>query len=362
MLKEYVIKGDNGLKKKNKALLIFLCIALAALIPFLFVAASLAFLPDAYGDSTFLSELADKYALLNSTEEKKIVLLGGSSVAFGFDSETVEKATGYKVVNFGLYATLGTKMMLDLSESALNEGDIVVLAPELDPQTMSLYFNATSAWQALEKDYSMLPKLHSDCYDELVGGLFRHLVEKYDVAFGKKDPTEQNGVYSHSSFNAYGDISYERPYNTMKREYDPTQTIVLSSSIVDAEFVDYVNAYIKKAEKRGASVVFSFCPMNSSAMDPATSETSVAAFTDYIRENIHCEIISDARDSILAQGYFFDTNYHLNDAGVQVHTQSVTNDLLRYLGREDEQISADLPEPPGRKPTGSSAVSSSAGK
>ena len=347
------------MKKHNKALRVFLCIFFAALLPVLFVAGSLAFLPDAYGDSTFLSELADKYELLRNTEEKKIVLLGGSSVAFGFDSAVMEKATGYKVVNFGLYATLGTKMMLDLSESSLREGDIVVLAPELDPQTMSLYFNATSAWQALEKDYSMLPKLHSDCYDELAGGLFTHLTEKYKVAFGT-EPKEQTGVYTHQSFNAYGDISYERPYNTMKREYDPTQTIVLSSSIVSEDFADYVNAYIRKAEKKGAKVLFSYCPMNSSAMDPSTDDASLSAFAAYLDSTFDFEIISDARDSILDSGYFFDTNYHLNDAGVQVHTQRLTNDILKYLGREGEQLTADLPEPPGRKPSGTSTVTSSA--
>ena len=100
--------------------------------------------------------------------------------------------------------------------------------------------------------------------------------------------------------------------------------------------------------------------MNSSAMDAATSRESVDAFVGYLREYIHCDIISDPWDSILPQGYFFDTNYHLNDAGVQVHTQRLTNDLLVYLGREGEQITADLPEPPGRKPSGSPAVSSSA--
>ena len=346
------------MKKNKKALRIFLCIFLAALLPFALVAASLAFLPDAYGDSTFLAELADKYARLRATEDKKIVLLGGSSVAFGFDSALVESATGYKVVNFGLYATLGTKMMLDLSEAGLREGDIVVLAPELDQQTMSLYFNATSAWQALEKDLSMLPRLHSDSYDELAGGLFPFLGKKFAVAFGKEKPIEQTGVYSHSSFNEYGDIIYDRPYNTMKYEYDRTQTITLSSSIVADGFCEYVNDYIKKAEKKGASVVFSFCPMNSSAMDAGTTRESVDAFVGYLRENLHCEIISDPWDSILHQGYFFDTNYHLNDAGVQVHTQRLTNDLLVYLGREEDRISRDLPEPPGRRPSGSSAVTS----
>ena len=64
-----------------------------------------------------------------SVEGKKIVIVGGSSVAFGFDSQKIEQAfPGYKVVNFGLYADLGTKVMLDLSEDHISEGDIVIVA------------------------------------------------------------------------------------------------------------------------------------------------------------------------------------------------------------------------------------------
>ena len=35
----------------------------------------------------------------------------------------------YAVCNFGLYGTMGVKVMLDLAEDAIGEGDIVVFAP-----------------------------------------------------------------------------------------------------------------------------------------------------------------------------------------------------------------------------------------
>ncbi len=333
--------------KKKKNLLRFILILITVLLPFAFIAGSLAFLPKIYGE-TFLGELADKYELLNSTNEKKIVIVGGSSVAFGLDSGMIEEATGYKTVNFGLYATLGTKLMLDLSLSNINEGDIIILAPELNEQTLSLYFNASSAWQALEGDFSMLRFVGIDNYPDLAGNLFSYLGKRYEYALEGRT-VKQTGVYSRSAFNEYGDIVYPREYNVMTYEYDKSQTITLEPSIFDEEFIEYVNKYIRKVEGRGAEVYFSFCPMNSSAMAKGTTDESIHEFTDYIEDNINCEIISNPRDSIMDKGYFYDTNFHLNDAGVTVHTRYLTNDILRTLGRTDA-VTLELPEPPGKKP------------
>ena len=100
--------------KKRRAAVIALITLTAILLPFIFAGLSLLLLPDAYSE-TFLGELGEKYRLLKNTDNPKIVIIGGSSVAFGIDSAEIEGATGMKVVNFGLYATLGTKLMTDLA-------------------------------------------------------------------------------------------------------------------------------------------------------------------------------------------------------------------------------------------------------
>ncbi|MCQ2427700.1 MAG: leucine-rich repeat domain-containing protein [Clostridia bacterium] len=324
-----------------------LCFAFAALIPFLFAASALLFLPKAYGE-TFLGELAEKYRRLTDTDEPKIILIGGSSVAFGFDSAYMEEKTGYKVVNFGLYATLGTKMMLDLSEANINRGDIVVIAPELDEQTLSLYFNSSSAWQGLEGNLSMLSHIGSDNYGSLLAALPDYLGKRAGYAFsGEK--LSPSGIYRRDSFNEYGDISYPREYNVMTFSYDKSQTIRLEEDIVDPEYLVYLNEYIDRASHAGAEVYFTFCPMNAMAMAENTTDASIEAFYGFLNDNLRCRVISDPRDAIMDAGYFYDTNYHLNDAGVRVHTSLVTADILRTLGKTDQAI-LELPEPPGKKP------------
>ena len=141
--------------KKRAYRVFFIMLAVVIVLP-LIAALSICFaIPPQYSE-TYLGELAAKYERLKDTDGAKIILIGGSNLAFGVDSATIEEYMNMPVVNFGLYATLGTKLMLDLSKANIDKGDIIVVCPEMDPQTLSLYFNAEAAWQAADSDYSML--------------------------------------------------------------------------------------------------------------------------------------------------------------------------------------------------------------
>jgi vacuolar-type H+-ATPase subunit F/Vma7 len=70
-----------------------------------------------------------------------------------------------------------------------------------------------------------------------------------------------------------------------------------------------------------------------------------AAFEQTLEERISCEFISDINDYILGAGYFYDTNFHLNDTGVVYRTQKLAEDI--NLARSNPYfISATLPEEP----------------
>jgi len=324
-----------------------IALALAVLIPFGAVLGIAAFAKPVYGQ-TFLGELAPKYERLRAIDEPKVIVVGGSSVAFGLDSALLEANVGMPVVNFGLYATLGTKIMMDLSKANINEGDIIVLAPEMDAQTLSLYFNAEATLQGIESNWGMLRYIDSDNHSDLVGGLYEYVTSKIKyLRDGLLDPA---GVYNRDSFNEYGDIVYERPYNTMLLGYDPTQTIDLTEELWDQEFVDYVNDYTAYCEKKGATVYFSFCPMNESAMASTTTEDTLFAFYSYLYNTLDCEVIGNVNDYIIEQDYFYDSNFHLNDSGVVLRTSLLAHDINRARGIT-QHIAIDIPEAPERPMT-----------
>ena len=321
-----------------------IALILAVLIPFGGIVGVIGFVKPVYGQ-TFLGELAPKYERLNAVDEPKVIIVGGSSVAFGLDSALLEEQIGMPVINFGLYATLGTKIMMDLSKANINEGDIVVLAPEMDAQTLSLYFNAEAALQGMESNWEMIRYIDSDDHSDLIGGLYEYLTKK--VKYLREGLLDPVGVYNRDSFNEYGDIVYERPYNTMLLGYDPTKSIELTSELFDEEFVAYVNDYTAYCEEKGATVYFSFCPMNASAMSSANTEDSIFEFYSYLYEALDCEVIGNVNEYIIEENYFYDSNFHLNDSGVLLRTSLLAKDINRARGLA-HAISIEIPEAPER--------------
>ena len=138
---------------KHKIYTVIILVLLLSLLPAMLLITG-AVLPEYYQDS-YYAVLPDMYQRLKETQGPKIVVVGGSNVAFGLDSALMEeilaeKGYPYSVCSFGLYAAVGTSAMLDLSEDTVNEGDIVILAFEPASETMSTYFGATAFWKCAE--------------------------------------------------------------------------------------------------------------------------------------------------------------------------------------------------------------------
>ena len=339
------------MKQRLSFTLMGVLLIIAVLLPFIAVGVCTFAIPAQY-DLSFLGALSDKYDRLYSIDEPKIVIVGGSSTAFGLDSALLSEHMGMPVVNFGLYATLGTKIMLDLSEDAIGEGDIIIIAPETDKQTLSLYFNAQAVWQAFDGKFSMLKHVKSEDASDMVGEVFNFAASKLGYALSSKpDPT---GVYNHSSFNEYGDIIYERPGNIMRLGYDPNMTVDFSTSMFDEAFIDYLNSYIELAESRGATVYYSFPPINASAVDSSVTEETLFEYYDFISNNINCSVISNINNYIIEENYFYDSNFHLNDAGVILRTATLIQELNVALGIT-ETLDIEIPEAPPRQNSGSSS-------
>ena len=317
---------------------------LVIVLPFAAVPAIAITLPAQYGES-FTSALCDKVDRLAEIDEPKIVIVGGSSVAFGLDSELIERYTGMPVVNFGVYAALGTKVMLDLSRDFINDGDVIVLAPELDAQTLSMYFNASTTLQATDGRFDILSHVPGEHLFSLLGASWEFASNKIGYINSGTAP-KTTGAYDPDNFNKYGDIVYERPENTMSLYYDPNTAVNLSAEILDPEFADYLNSYIRTAEKKGASVYFSWCPVNGlSITEDTKSDERIAEFESFMQDSINCTFISNINDYILDPGYFYDTNFHLNEAGVSARTITLTRDILLELGIPSA-VTERIPEPP----------------
>lgn len=307
------------------------------------------FLQPSYYGEAYYAELGDMYDRLYETEGRKLVIVGGSNVAFGINGALLEKTLAdmgysYTVCPFGLYAAVGTSAMLDLSLDALGEGDVVVLAVEPGSQTMSTYFGATAFWKCAEEKPELLLKMPGNKLSALVGNYVPYLQERMSIYMEGHYPVVE-GVYAESSFDDRCDMIFPREGNIMPVGYDTGMPIDLESLVIQSAFAEQVNDYCEAAREKGAAVVMSFSPMNRSAVRDL-SEKAMKTFFQTCNQSFDCPVISDPNDYVLPSGWFYDTNFHMNDAGADLRTYLLAEDLLAYLGCA-RNLEYNMPVMPG---------------
>lgn len=301
-------------------------------------------LPVQFGD-TFMGELKSKYERLKETSGKRIVLVGGSGVAFDCDSALMDDFfPSYEIVNFGMYAGLGTKAVMDLSENYIHEGDIVILSPEQSEQTFSDYFNGEYMWQAADGAFGMLRDLKSENFDAMLGNFPRFALEKLNyVMKGQKPQTDS--IYQKKSFNTYGDIELDTcRENILPNGYDVNQKVRFTEDVVQPEFMDYMNDWAKRLEKKGAVVWYRYCPVNKLSVEDMDE---LAAYDVFLRQKLDFPVIGNPENSLMEAEWFFDTNFHLNQPGKEVNTVQLIRDMKAMLG-DDRAVIVELPEKPHR--------------
>lgn len=301
-------------------------------------------LPVQFGD-TFMGELKSKYERLKETSGKRIVLVGGSGVAFDCDSALMDDFfPSYEIVNFGMYAGLGTKAVMDLSENYIHEGDIVILSPEQSEQTFSDYFNGEYMWQAADGAFGMLRDLKSENFEAMLGNFPRFALGKLNyVMKGQKPQTDS--IYQKKSFNTYGDIELDTcRENILPNGYDVNQKVRFTEDVVQPEFMDYMNDWAKRLEKKGAVVWYRYCPVNKLSVEDMDD---LAAYDVFLRQKLDFPVIGNPENSLMEAEWFFDTNFHLNQPGKEVNTVQLIRDMKAMLG-DDRAVTVELPEKPHR--------------
>ncbi len=325
---------------------------LVFILPFAAVVTTIFAFPSVY-DESYVGSLSKKYELLNSINDKKIVIIGGDSVAMGISSQTIEdELPEYRIVNFGMDSELGMKMLIDLSRSAINSGDIIIISPELNAQSMSLNFNGEKALEALDGNFELLMQIDSGDYSALLGSSVQFATNKLGYIFEDKKPTISRPAYAKGNFDDYyGDNIYNRPLNETFGLYNPVNfefKINMKDSEVTEyeEFIQYINEFTHYAERKGATVYFTFSPICKAAIDSSVSEKSISAFFDNICENLQCRVISDINNCIMDEGYFYDSEFNLNDAGKIARSLMLVDDIKREMLNET-QNSETKPVAPG---------------
>lgn len=195
-------------------------------------------------------------------------------------------------------------MMMEIADAYIDEGDIVIFTPEIDSQSLSLYFSAAEAWLALDSDFSMFNEFSSRTKGNLVGSFASYASKKYKL-WQSGLPAQPSGVYAQASFDERCDLkNFGRPFNMLADSVDMNNPISLDVSLYREEFIANVNEFFTGIRKRGASMYYSFPPMNRAAVTE-NSFTEISEFYGFVCDRFDFPVISDIEDYIMDKGMVF---------------------------------------------------------
>lgn len=286
-------------------------------------------------EGSYSAALLRKYDYLVSLKnKKKIIVIGGSGVAFGLDGDLIKRETGYEVVNFGLHAGMGQRIMLELSKAGIGKEDIVILAFELDYLEKSDDYldriGADLVLQGIDNRVSLYKNFYLESYKQVFNYLPIHY-EKYVKNFKIEEvgsAVERIGMYNLVIFDERGYMTY--PRNEFLRIFSDTQIHLNFSKEISLHknFLKTIKNYKKFVEKRGANLYFAMAPVVDLSIENERTKEILMSAPMKVEEQTEIIFISkNPLEYLFPQELMFDTTYHCNTKGAEHRSSLLIKDL-----------------------------------
>lgn len=294
--------------------------------------------------ASYYDTFPDKMDRLRSLRDRqKIVLFGGSSVRFGFDSPALDAAfPDYDIVNLGVFAYTNAKPELDMIRAYMGAGDILIHTPEFD--ISEFQFCTTDDiefrfFNMVESDYDLLTLLDLRDYGAVFTPLEKYLTVKdpmakkqYSLSASSFD--EDGNPTDTPTYNEYGDYVLYRPNasSALPVYGDPVHYTV--TAFPKGSYLDPLNRMYQTFLDKGVSVYFAYAPRNAMALSEDSTPEARAELDRYFRENLTVPVLTDIEDSLWSGVYLYGTDNHLTTEGAATRTEQMIAALREQLARE----------------------------
>lgn len=265
----------------------------------------------------YMEAIIDKHRRVREIKRPKIILCGGSNLAFGINSQEIQNEFDVPVVNLGLHAGLGLEFMLNELKASMNEGDVVILSIE--------YFLGDEDYDLKDYMQKMYPEA-SHFYSKSIVKDFQQSIEetrKNLKSFNNRKPIDTSfSVYSRAGFNMYGDLVSHLQQPPPK---ELRQAKLLNYKYWDG--IEILNDFYKYAQTKNVNVFFAF--PNFASSEYKKNQMAINKLYDDIQKNLLIEVINTPEDLVLNDSLFYDTIYHLNSEGRELRTNKLIESIKK---------------------------------
>lgn len=259
-------------------------------------------------EKNYFAAITDKHKYAQSIQKPKIILAGGSSLAFGISSDSIENSLQRPVVNLGLYGGFGLDFILQETLSEVKKGDLVILSTE--------YYLKKSG-----DDYSkqMAAFAYPPAYNYVGYVNFLDLLEKKASFFSRytrnliffpnriKSPQVDDKIsdYFRKGFSQKGDL-LAHLNNPPKRPLNDLAGIKSQNYSVE---IQTINEFIKEVRAKGGEVNWYFPCYSQTGYN--MNKEALNYYEKQMQKNINCLKINTLSDGIYPDDCFYDTHFHL---------------------------------------------------
>lgn len=284
--------------------------------------------PDARRRS-YLAGWRVKHEHLVGRGHDRIILAGGSNVAFGVDSSQVQKVTQRETINLGLLGGIGLGAMLNEVEDGVRAGDLVVLMPEYEHFYGSIMYGDRDAANLVR--YDMLSLRYFSSW-----GQWKSLVENAhalarDATLGLVDTAKRTlrgggearavpTIYRSDAFNEYGDVVAH--LDQAPRPDRVAATSTRAEGAFNEQAIEAIARSAGRLAARGVGFLVFYPPV--SARYWAVNSDLVRQVAAHMPEEW---TLTTPEEWVFDDRLFYDTAYHLNRAGRELRTKKLVHRL-----------------------------------
>jgi hypothetical protein len=270
----------------------------------------------------YLNAWGPKHARLVAPGDNRIILAGGSNVAFGVDSSRLEALASRPAINLGLHGGLGLALMVHELQDQARPGDLVILIPEYEQFYGDTMNGDTEAAELLQHHWSALPYFSlwrqwrnlAVSTQVLASAATFALIDRAKMRLlGRHEPKEGFSVYRNDAFDEHGDMvghlnqqpkadQVAKGFERISGGFNQRAVSVIArcAEVLSAQGVTFVMLY--------PSVATGFWDLNQD-------------LAEQVAESIQPTLtVTEPQDWVFPNDWFYDTPYHLAALGREIRT------------------------------------------
>lgn len=269
----------------------------------------------------------------------KVVFVGGSNLLFGIRAEALGERIGRPVVNYGWIGPLGLDVIAERAGEIVRPGDWVVIAPEYGHFSQFQTNHWRTAWLEMQTPPTASPWWQDFWSRE------RARQKCAQVPAWLSVPTERlsagrsagsgkaSGPYEIAAFGPDGELIFKRPValRSIARSVPvATNTFNFETSVGAAGF-DHLRKLCERQRARLA--IMPAIRVTEVENDYALIEEFEHRWVDFATGHGAVALLGPDQNRMHGKKYAYDTEYHLNDIGVQQMEERLAAALLKLFAK-----------------------------